>query len=152
MSILDRIRVARRASQLKRTFEEDEKRKAERAREKLVWAEEKGEAQKYIRRAKKQGIELKEDEAIALARIEKKKKQSEERKKNIKKKISKFAEGFESIGEEIQPRKGRKGKKKGKKKGRSSGMTRRFDDIISDDFDDWDALIGGKGRGGFFDW
>lgn len=117
----------------------EESRKVKRAKEKLRLAEEKLEAQRYVKKAKKAGVDLTEEEALALVRKEKKGSTIE--------KLQKFAEAFAppSSKPTRETSKGKKGKKgKGTQKQKSVWEVL---DEIGNEFADF-GFKKGKGKGG----
>jgi|Deesub1362B_J571_1020462.scaffolds.fasta_scaffold00704_3 urease gamma subunit len=148
MGLLDRIRVevkkAKEKKRLKEVLIEEEKRRAWRAEDKLKLAEEKLEAKKYIQKAKKAGVDLTEEEAIALVAKRKKEEARKERISKIVSGLAEIGESFSGFGEE-KPR-SKKGKSKKKSRARKVAE-KEFD--LGIDIVDFDIFGGsGKRRGG----
>ena len=98
----------------------EEGRKAKEAEKKLREAEIRQEAKEYIRKAEKGGVELSEEEAIALARKRK-------RREDLKRKFQKAKEFADKFSEEFGSEKGsgKSGKSKRSEKSKKKRRTKQ---------------------------
>lgn len=118
--MLDRLK-SRIRENIKKSREES--RKAKEAEKKLRLTEEKLEAQKYIRRAKRAGVDLSEDEALALVRKKK--------KGNVVERLQKASRVAEAFAEEFAgPLYTKPKRKEGKQKKKKRDPFEHFWDLL----------------------
>ncbi len=136
MGILERVR-----GKVRERIEES--RRAREAERKLRLAEEKEQAKKYIEKAKKGGVNLIEEEAMALVRKKK--------KSGVIEKVQKAGEIADAFAKEFsgdiyQPKNRKSGKSKKGKSEKKKNVSRDIDEIGTE-FSELFGFGGKKGRG-----